>query len=101
MFLILLLFKKWIECKSSCYGVVVVNSAFLKVGVQYELAHIVGVHGMQFPITAIREIKILKKLQHSNVIKLKEIVTSKGTYSFHLLRAGSNQRGHNCCAQFI
>ncbi|KAL3524773.1 hypothetical protein ACH5RR_013145 [Cinchona calisaya] len=29
-----------------------------------------------FPITAIREIKILKKLQHENVIKLKEIVTS-------------------------
>ncbi|BBN10369.1 cyclin-dependent kinase 12/13 [Marchantia polymorpha subsp. ruderalis] len=31
-----------------------------------------------FPITAIREIKLLKKLQHANVIKLKEIVTSKG-----------------------
>ncbi|XP_047327491.1 cyclin-dependent kinase C-1-like [Impatiens glandulifera] len=31
-----------------------------------------------FPITAIREIKILKKLQHENVIKLKEIVTSQG-----------------------
>ncbi|KAJ7523784.1 hypothetical protein O6H91_18G062600 [Diphasiastrum complanatum] len=31
-----------------------------------------------FPITAIREIKILKKLHHENVIKLKEIVTSKG-----------------------
>ncbi|XP_044504881.1 cyclin-dependent kinase C-2-like isoform X2 [Mangifera indica] len=29
-----------------------------------------------FPITAIREIKILKKLRHENVIKLKEIVTS-------------------------
>ncbi|KAG8373372.1 hypothetical protein BUALT_Bualt11G0017400 [Buddleja alternifolia] len=29
-----------------------------------------------FPITAIREIKILKKLQHENVITLKEIVTS-------------------------
>ncbi|MED6186423.1 hypothetical protein PIB30_066587 [Stylosanthes scabra] len=29
-----------------------------------------------FPITAIREIKILKKLHHENVIKLKEIVTS-------------------------
>lgn len=34
---------------------------------------------MQFPITAIREIKILKKLHHENVIKLKEIVTSPGT----------------------
>ncbi|KAG6555828.1 hypothetical protein Mapa_002469 [Marchantia paleacea] len=31
-----------------------------------------------FPITAIREIKILKKLKHANVIKLKEIVTSRG-----------------------
>ncbi|GLT32173.1 hypothetical protein SLA2020_068590 [Shorea laevis] len=30
-----------------------------------------------FPITAIREIKILKKLHHKNVIKLKEIVTSQ------------------------
>ncbi|KAK1302346.1 Cyclin-dependent kinase C-2 [Acorus calamus] len=29
-----------------------------------------------FPITAIREIKILKKLHHENVIQLKEIVTS-------------------------
>lgn len=30
-----------------------------------------------FPITAIREIKILKKLKHDHVIRLKEIVTSK------------------------
>jgi serine/threonine protein kinase len=37
---------------------------------------------MQFPITAIREIKILKKLHHENVIKLKEIVTSPGTLVF-------------------
>lgn len=35
----------------------------------------------QFPITAIREIKILKKLHHQNVIKLKEIVTSPGAYN--------------------
>ncbi|TKY57093.1 Cyclin-dependent kinase C-1 [Spatholobus suberectus] len=34
---------------------------------------------LYFPITAIREIKILKKLHHENVIKLKEIVTSPGT----------------------
>jgi hypothetical protein len=33
----------------------------------------------QFPITAIREIKILKKLHHQNVIQLKEIVTSPGS----------------------
>ena len=31
-----------------------------------------------FPITAIREIKILKVLNHKNVVRLKEIVTSKG-----------------------
>ena len=30
-----------------------------------------------FPITAIREIKILKSLNHDNVINMKEIVTSK------------------------
>eukprot|EP01119_Soliformovum_irregulare_P000618 TRINITY_DN1043_c0_g1_i1.p1 TRINITY_DN1043_c0_g1~~TRINITY_DN1043_c0_g1_i1.p1 ORF type:complete len:533 (+),score=113.24 TRINITY_DN1043_c0_g1_i1:905-2503(+) len=30
-----------------------------------------------FPITAIREIKILKQLVHENVVQLKEIVTSK------------------------
>ena len=40
---------------------------------------------LQFPITAIREIKILKKLHHENVIKLKEIVTSPGNYSCSLL----------------
>eukprot|EP00026_Physarum_polycephalum_P008175 Phypoly_transcript_08254.p1 GENE.Phypoly_transcript_08254~~Phypoly_transcript_08254.p1 ORF type:complete len:386 (+),score=52.98 Phypoly_transcript_08254:341-1498(+) len=32
-----------------------------------------------FPITAIREIKILKELDHENIINLKEIVTSKAT----------------------
>jgi len=31
-----------------------------------------------FPITAIREVKILKALNHKNIVKLKEIVTSKG-----------------------
>lgn len=31
-----------------------------------------------FPITAIREIKILMSLEHPNVVRLKEIVTSKG-----------------------
>lgn len=34
-----------------------------------------------FPITAIREIKILKKLRHRNVVDLKEIVTSKANAS--------------------
>merc|ERR1712048_1511634 len=30
-----------------------------------------------FPITAIREVKILKVLKHPNIVNLKEIVTSK------------------------
>jgi len=30
-----------------------------------------------FPITAIREIKILRQLSHPNIINLKEIVTDK------------------------
>lgn len=30
-----------------------------------------------FPITALREIKLLKQMEHPNIIKLKEIVTSK------------------------
>ncbi|KAI9116189.1 hypothetical protein K1719_013119 [Acacia pycnantha] len=31
-----------------------------------------------FPITAIREINILRKIKHENIIKLKEVVTSSG-----------------------
>jgi len=31
-----------------------------------------------FPITALREVKILKALNHPNIVILKEIVTSKG-----------------------
>ena len=33
-----------------------------------------------FPITAIREVAILKALNNPNVVTLKEIVTSKGMY---------------------
>lgn len=33
----------------------------------------------QFPLTAIREIKLLKLLRHENIVNLKEIVTGKGT----------------------
>jgi serine/threonine protein kinase len=33
-----------------------------------------------FPITAIREVKILKALKHANIVNLKEIVTSKGAF---------------------
>ena len=35
-----------------------------------------------FPITAIREVKILKALKHENIVTLKEIVTSKGEFMF-------------------
>jgi cyclin-dependent kinase 12/13 len=34
-----------------------------------------------FPITAIREVKILKALNHPNIVDLKEIVTSKGEFA--------------------
>ncbi|XP_030535035.1 cyclin-dependent kinase C-1-like isoform X1 [Rhodamnia argentea] len=44
-----------------------------------------------FPITAIREIKILKKLQHENVIKLKEIVTSPGPETVEPRKAEGNK----------
>ena len=30
-----------------------------------------------FPITAVREIEILRQLQHPNIVNLKEIVTDK------------------------
>lgn len=45
-----------------------------------------------FPITAIREVKILKALQHPNIVKLREIVTSNGAYC---------PRGNRCCWDFL
>ena len=30
-----------------------------------------------FPITAVREIKILRQLQHPNIVKLKDVLTDK------------------------
>ncbi|KAL3913019.1 MAG: hypothetical protein SGPRY_008132 [Prymnesium sp.] len=36
-----------------------------------------------FPVTAIREIKILKVLNHKNIVRLKEIVTSKASEYNH------------------
>ena len=35
-----------------------------------------------FPITALREVKLLKGLKHPNMVLLKEIVCSKGTYHY-------------------
>lgn len=33
---------------------------------------------VQFPVTSIREMKILKYLKHPNIVELKEIVSSSG-----------------------
>lgn len=38
-----------------------------------------------FPITAIREVKILKALNHENIVTLKEIVISKGESDMFVL----------------
>ena len=38
-----------------------------------------------FPITAIREIKILTQLHHRNIVNLLEIVTSKGAHSLYTI----------------
>lgn len=38
-----------------------------------------------FPITALREVKILKALTHVNIVTLKEIVTSKGAFTSSLV----------------
>ena len=46
-----------------------------------------------FPITAIREVKILKALKHENIVTLKEIVTSKGEFMFvYLVWGGGDVR---------
>ena len=44
-----------------------------------------------FPITAIREIKILKSLTHNNVVKMQEIVVSR-------VRRGGWSSRCGCCA---
>tara|TARA_B110001452_G_scaffold114443_1_gene94940 strand:- start:8271 stop:8642 length:372 start_codon:yes stop_codon:yes gene_type:complete len=47
----------------------------------------------QFPVTAIREIKILKVLNHKNVVQLKEIVTSKGALHASFRGSGGREGG--------
>lgn len=39
-------------------------------------------HVAQFPLTALREAKILQMLHHPNVVELKEIVNSSSTEDF-------------------
>jgi serine/threonine protein kinase len=55
-----------------------------------------------FPITAIREVKILKALDHPNVVQLKEIVTSKGRtlllYAEHL---ADHFHGHSLLSHWM
>jgi cyclin-dependent kinase 12/13 len=38
-----------------------------------------------FPITAIREVKILKALENKNIVQLREIVTSKGELELRVI----------------
>lgn len=46
-----------------------------------------------FPITAVREIKILRQLNHKNIVNIKEIVTDKQT------AVDFRKVGHFCCAR--
>ena len=49
-----------------------------------------------FPITAIREIKLLSQLQHDNIIRLREIVRSQGNQALTTTAAAEQQ--HRCNA---
>ena len=42
--------------------------------------------GQEFPITALREIMIMKKLYHKNILQTLEVVTSKQNYKNNLKR---------------
>ena len=46
----------------------------------YELNLFFSLSLCQFPITAIREIKILKQLDHPNIVRLLDIVTSHPSF---------------------
>jgi cyclin-dependent kinase 12/13 len=53
-----------------------------------------------FPITAIREVKILKALSHENIVLLKEIVTSKGESEVSCSRLEAISRRINLFVHF-
>lgn len=60
------------------------------------MSSLIGSLSVQFPVTSIREMKILKMLKHPNVLSLKEIVSSSGErwqkhYTVHAL--SSHQHG--------
>lgn len=42
-----------------------------------------------FPITAMREIKLLQMLKHQNVVRLHEIMTARGEFDRHLSARGA------------
>lgn len=48
-----------------------------------------------FPISAIREIKVLTKLHHENIVKLKEVVTSQGPDGNNELAATKESSDNN------
>ena len=52
----------------------------------------VSFSSLQFPITAMREIKILKRLNHPNILRILEIVYQKRTVSFYYAAAASNEQ---------
>ena len=54
-----------------------------------------------FPITAIREVKILKALDHVNIVALREIVTSKGKNRRYSLFAHDSFYSWSCLCSFL
>jgi CTD kinase subunit alpha len=42
-----------------------------------------------FPVTAMREIKLLQSLRHDNIVRLYEMMVSNGTFMPSFLHSGS------------
>lgn len=53
-----------------------------------------------FPMTALREVKILKALSHENIVTLKEMVTSKGMCASYILSSVRPNLPH-CVAKCV
>lgn len=64
---------------SFCLGIVFLDTLFLCVKAEMVALKKVRLDNEKegFPITAIREIKILRQLNHKSIINMKEIVTDK------------------------
>lgn len=54
-----------------------------------------------FPITAVREIKILRQLNHPNIVNLKEIVTDKQDALDFKKDKGRGSRPHGYCKRLV